>query len=148
MGRRMTNAQASLMGFVILVAALIGIGWWVIHSVVDSLGWLPFICLGVVVIAALILGVVLKNISKRQRHEFLCKKYQSKEVADQIVKRMFWQGQSAEQLMESLGRPLDVDVVVLKTKKKEIWKYNRTARNAFALKITLEDDIVVGWDQR
>ena len=57
------------------------------------------------------------------------------------------QGETQEQLLESLGRPEDIDKKVLKTKTKEIWKYRKTARNRFGLKVTLDDGIVTGWEQ-
>lgn len=40
------------------------------------------------------------------------------------------------------------DQKVLKTKTKEVWKYKPTGKNRYALKITLEDDEVIGWDQK
>ena len=51
-------------------------------------------------------------------------------------------------LIDSLGQPQDIDTKVLKTKKKEIWKYNHNGGNRFGLRITLDNDIVVGWDQK
>lgn len=48
--------------------------------------------------------------------------------------------------MDSLGRPLDIDQKVLKTK--EVWKYNQTGKGRYALRITLENGEVVGWDQK
>ena len=64
------------------------------------------------------------------------------------MKKHFWQGQTEEQLLDSLGKPKDIDQKVLKTKTKEIWKYNETGKNRYALKITLENGKVVGWDQK
>jgi hypothetical protein len=46
----------------------------------------------------------------------------------------------------SLGQPLDVKERVLKSKTKHTYCYQQTAKNRFALKIHLEDGIVVGWD--
>jgi hypothetical protein len=61
---------------------------------------------------------------------------------------MFWQGQTQEQLLDSLGRPADTDTKVLKTKTKEIWKYNRVGKNRFGLRVTVENGVVVGWDKK
>lgn len=33
------------------------------------------------------------------------------------MKQSFWQGQTSEQLLDSLGNPKDIDVKILKTKK-------------------------------
>ena len=73
----------------------------------------------------------------------LMAKYGNANIVDKLMQRMFWQGQSAEQLVDSLGRPMDIDQKVLKTKTKEIWKYNRTGKGRYALRITLEDGEVV-----
>lgn len=76
------------------------------------------------------------------------KKYGNAALVDKIMSKMFWQGQSEDQLIESLGKPLDIDQRVLKTKTKEVWKYNKTGKGRYALRITLENGYVVGWDQK
>lgn len=75
-------------------------------------------------------------------------KYGGGEIAERILNKSVWVGETSEQLQDSLGPPLDVDVKVLKTKKREIWKYVQTGRNRYGLKFTLENDVVVGWDER
>lgn len=57
-------------------------------------------------------------------------------------------GQTAEQIRLMLGNPLSVDTKLTKTKKREIWKYNRRGSNRYDLRITLDDGFVVGWDSR
>lgn len=76
------------------------------------------------------------------------KKYNNESLVDKLMNGMFWQGQPKGQLIDSLGMPLDVDQKVLKTKTKEIWKYKATGKNRYALKITIEDGEVVGWDKK
>ena len=83
----------------------------------------------------------------RQRRKHLVEKYGDPEIAHRMMKGIIWQGETREQLLESLGKPVDTDEKVLKTKTKEIWKYHRTARNRFGLKVTLDDGIVVAWDK-
>jgi len=75
-------------------------------------------------------------------------KYQDDEIVQSIMNRSFWQGQTSEQLRDSLGNPVDIDEKILKTKKKEIWKYNPQGGNRFGLRITLDDDVVIGWEQK
>lgn len=99
----------------------------------------------VLVVAA---WVVISNHMAQKRRETLMSKYGDREIVDMIMKRMFWQGQTTEQLADSLGRPVDIDRKVLKTKTKEVWKYNQTGKGRFALRITVEDDAVVGWDKK
>lgn len=90
--------------------------------------------------------IVAYNTSKRR--EVLLAKYGSAEIVERIMKKMFWQGQTREQLLDSLGSPLSVDQSVLKTKVKETWKYNSIGKNRYALRVILENNIVVGWDQK
>ena len=53
-----------------------------------------------------------------------------------------------EQLLDSIGRPIDRDQRVLKTKTKETWKYHPSGRNRYRLRVMLEDDVVVGWEKK
>ena len=62
--------------------------------------------------------------------------------------QMFWEGQTDEQLRESMGTPVAIDSQVLKTKTKEIWKYHQVRKGQFLLRITLEKGKVVGWESR
>ncbi|KIQ78967.1 hypothetical protein ACM3NY_07695 [Aeromonas veronii] len=82
------------------------------------------------------------------RREYLMKKYGDKHLVEKLMKRMFWQGQSEGQLIDSLGKPIDIDQKVLKTKVKEVWKYNKTGKGRYALRVTLENGKVIGWDQK
>ena len=75
-------------------------------------------------------------------------KYQDEALVEKLMKCSFWQGQSSDQLLDSIGNPEDIDEKVLKTKKKEVWKYNHQSGNRYGLRITLDNDIVVGWDQK
>lgn len=50
--------------------------------------------------------------------------------------------------MDSLGQPADVDRKVMKTKIREVWKYFKTGKRRYALRITLENGVVVGWDKK
>lgn len=83
-----------------------------------------------------------------QRRKQLTEKYGDPEIARRMMKRVLWQGETQEQLLESLGSPADIDQQVLKTKCKEVWKYRLTGKNRFGLKVTLDDGIVVAWDAK
>ncbi|MCE9609526.1 MAG: hypothetical protein K8R23_04885 [Chthoniobacter sp.] len=113
----------------------------------DTLAMLTFgqISLIVLTIIVLVGGICLWAYRQRRRH--LIERYGDPEVARRIMRGVLWQGETAEQLRESLGTPADTDEKVLKTKTKEIWKYRPTKRNRFGLKVTLDDGIVTGWEQ-
>lgn len=104
-------------------------------------GQIGLATLGVVI---LVLAICIWGYRQRRRH--LIEKYGDPEIARCIMRGIIWKGETQEQLIESLGNPVDTDQKVLKTKIKEVWKYRRTARNRFGLKVTLDDGVVSGWE--
>jgi hypothetical protein len=72
----------------------------------------------------------------------------SGETASLISKKMFWQGQTADQLMDSLGPPDAVESVLMATRKREIWKYGNDGANRYRTRITLDNDVVTKWTTR
>lgn len=103
----------------------------------------------VVLVAFLVVAwFAAKAYLRKKRLADLVAKHGDPAVAAKILNSMYWVGQTAEQLRDALGKPLEVDQKVLKTKKREVWKYHRTAKNRYALRITLDNDLVTEWDQR
>jgi len=108
------------------------------------------------IVAAAIIVVILIAVflahKKRKEHQewvaYLTLKYKDKKTVDAILSGKFWQGQSTEQLTDSIGQPIAIDKQVLKTKTKEIWKYRQVRKGQFALKINVENGVVVGWDKK
>lgn len=92
--------------------------------------------------------VWLSAYRKKKRREALMLKYGDPRIVDMIMEKRFWLGQTGQQLLDSLGHPADIDEKVLKTKTKQTWKYSPTGKNRFALRITLENGAVIGWDQK
>lgn len=137
----MTKAESQL----IMWAVIIGLPIYGITQLGESVGW--GVLIGVVV--AVIALVIWYNAAKtKKRRESLMLKYQDLDLVEKLMERSFWQGQTSGQLLDSLGSPEDVDEKVLKTKKKEVWKYNHESGNRYGLRITLDNDIVVGWDHK
>jgi len=83
-----------------------------------------------------------------ERRQQLLAKYGDDQIVARIMGREVWEGQSHEQLRDALGVPVDTDEKVMKKHRREIWKYHQTGVNRFGLRVTLEDGIVVGWDQK
>ncbi|ANM32109.1 hypothetical protein ABI59_05915 [Acidobacteria bacterium Mor1] len=86
--------------------------------------------------------------SRKKRRALLMAKYDDEQVVNDIIGQVMWQGETADQLLESLGSPAAKDEKLLKTKSKEIWKYGHEGGNRYRLRVTVEDGVVVGWDQR
>jgi hypothetical protein len=97
----------------------------------------------VIIVVVVVLWIIVRAYSNKKRRERLLAKYGDPKIVEMIMRRMFWEGQTQEQLLDSLGRPADVDQNVMKSKVKETWKYNQRSRNRFGLRITVEDGIVV-----
>lgn len=112
--------------------------------------------LGIVVLIVLLPFVGLYKLcrmwsrcnSKNKRLSYLVEKYQDENLAQRLVSGSIWEGQSEEQLRDSLGSPVAVDNKRLKTKTREVWKYDQTGVNRFALRVTMENGFVSGWDQK
>ncbi len=102
----------------------------------------------IIIVLAIVGLLIYQAHATKMRREFLMSKYGDAVIVDRLMSRSFWQGQTADQLRDSLGTPLDVDTRVMKTKTKEVWKYNQQGKNRYNLKITLEESIVIGWDQK
>jgi hypothetical protein len=82
------------------------------------------------------------------RRARIYKKYGRTTTAENIIRNVVWVGETADQLRDSFGDPLDIDERVLKTKKKEIWKYIRKGTNRYGLRFTVENGIAIGWDEK
>jgi hypothetical protein len=99
-------------------------------------------------VAIQILSARAKAKALQERTAYLLNKYRNQSIVDAILSRQIWEDQTEEQLMDSLGRPVEVDDKVLKTKTKQVWKYGQTGVGRFRTRITLENGRVVGWEQK
>ena len=102
----------------------------------------------IVIVVGCVLWIAVQMTVKNIRRSYLEKKYPDDELRRRIQGQMIWQGQTSEQLTDALGKPEDVDVKVMKTKRKETWKYRPTGKERYGLIVTIEDDVVVGWDKK
>lgn len=141
MAKRMKKAEASLIALVLII----GVPIYLVSKLVETTGWVIPV---VAIIAVVILIIWYQYNKKQKRLAYLREKYKDEEIVQKIYDRCFWQGQTEEQLNDALGTPLAVDRKVLKTKTKEIWKYNSQGANRYGLRITVEDGCVVGWDKK
>jgi hypothetical protein len=138
---RRRKGQDGLIGVVVILGLFV----WLFTAIRDSVGFL----LPLAVLVGIVVLAVAYNIQKkRKRFEYLTVKYSDPTIVDHIFNHRYWQGQSAEQLLESLGNPHGIDRKLLKTMKREVWKYNPRGVNRYGLRITLDNDIVSNWDHK
>lgn len=141
MAKRMTKIES----MIIAVIAIVAIPIAVMIQLVESIGWVSIIAISVVTIGSYFW---YQNNKKQKRLTYLHKKYQNNDLVQKIFKGYFWQGQNESELIDSLGKPEAIDRKVLKTKTKEIWKYNPQGANRYGLRITVENGKVIGWDKK
>jgi len=141
MARRLTKAESQL----VVWAIIIGLPIYGIYKFGETVGW-GWSAVGIAVIGG---GYFwYRSAKEKARRTELMNKYGDEKLVEAIMNRSYWQGQTVEQLSDSLGHPADIDEKVLKTKKKEVWKYHRMGGNRFGLRITIENGQVVGWDEK
>ncbi|WP_394128645.1 DUF2845 domain-containing protein [Vibrio hepatarius] len=99
-------------------------------------------------VAFLVVGVLFNIRKEKKRRQYLMQKYGNASLVEKLMKGSIWQGQTQGQVIDSLGNPLDVDEKVLKTKVKEVWKYNKSGKNRYNLRVIIENGLVVGWDKK
>jgi hypothetical protein len=145
MSRRRTKAQDRALGYLIAVALVIGLPVYGIGKAGEALGW-PLLIGGIIALFAAVLLVRFARI--KERRAALLRKYGDPQVVENIMRGAVWQGQSADMLRDSRGPPLDMDEHVSKTITRHVWKYKRTGVNRFALRITLDNGVVTGWDDK
>jgi hypothetical protein len=104
-----------------------------------------------IVLVILIIKFFAPLRAKKKRKEALVRRAQElasqfgPDAAQRILNNEIWQGMTRKMLLEAMGEPADVDQNILKSKKKETWKYGHEGANRFKLQVLLENDVVVGW---
>jgi len=137
----MTKAESKGIGILALIAfPIVGI-----MKFFEVVGW---VIPAVILIGAVSIYFWFQHDKKQKRLQYLRDKYKVEEVVQKIFQGHFWQGQTEDQLRDSLGSPVAIDEKLLKTKRREVWKYRHQGANRFALRITVEDGYVTGWDQK
>jgi hypothetical protein len=104
--------------------------------------------IAIIIIALFLISHHNQRQRRAKKRASLMAKYNSQDVVDAIMDGKIWQGMSAAQLVESWGTPADSDVKVYKTKTTQIYKYNQTGKNRYGSRVRVENDVVVGWEQK
>lgn len=129
-----------MLGVVILVSVVV--------SIYSNMNLERWILLAIVLALGLWAGIYLLSASIERERAKLLARYGDEQIVNRIMGKQLWVGQTARQLHDSLGAPADVDEKVLKTKRKETWKYGHAGANRYRLRVTLDNDEVVGWEEK
>lgn len=122
MAKKMTKAESQAIIWLFIIGAPV----YGVMKLNESGGLIPFLVFFSIVVTVL---VIIKAVRRKRRYNRLMEKYQNSGLVEKLMNRGFWQNQTAGQLLDSLGKPHDIDRKVLKTKKKEVWKYNHQGGN-------------------
>jgi len=140
---RMRKKQANAVGGTLLVLlSMMTAAFNALNNALGQMGWL-YVIIGIIALIGLLLWA--NERSNAQRRQALLEKYTDPAIVEAIMQRNYWVGQTNEQLNDALGPPADIDERVLKTKVKHTWKYHKRGRNRYALRVILDNGIVVGW---
>jgi len=133
-------------GWDLISALILGvIAFAIIDSELGQKGWIALGATATVLLALLGWYLYARRANHRKQ---IFSKYGDTNTARRILNGDVWEGMTAEELKDWLGRPVAIDDKKLKTKRKQIWKYYQEGQRSFRLRITLEDDIVSGWEHR
>ena len=136
MSRRKNQNESAL----IVLAIIVGMPIWIISKITDSIGAGAFTA-GVAVIVATIIFYFIRK--RAARLAYLRAKYGDEALVQRIMRRSLWRGQTMEQLLDSIGPPASMDSNLLKTRKREVWKYHPSGKGRYRTRVTLDDDLVV-----
>ena len=140
---RRNPSKNDIVGAIWLI--IIGIPIFLFNWITENVGWF-WVIIGVAVISVII--VLARKKSQNDRREYLQKKYGDLEIVEKIMQKYMWEGQTEEQLLDSLGQPSAIDNHLLKTRFRQVWKYQPIGRDKYGLRVTLDDKHVVAWNQR
>ena len=82
------------------------------------------------------------------RRAILLEKYGDQDIVNRIMEEEVWQGMSREQLIDSRGLPADIDTDVNAKRTRQIYKYDQSGADRFRRRVTLDDGVVVGFQER
>lgn len=142
---KMARRSSKTEGALIVLVIMIGLPIYLVSKVFEMTGWMTPVA---ILIAVILLVWFYKYSQKQKRLAYLRAKYNDEDVVQKIYTGHVWQGQSEEQLRDSLGKPNAIDNKLLKTMTREIWKYHPSGINRYRLRITVDNGRVAGWDQK
>src|ERR1700722_15039752 len=117
MNRRSTKAQNTALGALVMIGAIIGLPIYAVGKAGDAVGW-PVLLGGAfaVLLAIHFYRRAQANAAEAERVKAidarraeLLSKYRDSDIVEQIMGGLYWQGQSVDQLRDSLGDPVDID---------------------------------------
>jgi hypothetical protein len=104
----MTKSDASGLGLFIVLGLILLRA----NAIYEAMG----LVVPLIILIAMIVAIVWCAVyQKKKRLEYLPGKYGDEAIVQLIVQHKFWQGQTSEQLIDSVGKPVSIDTKIFKT---------------------------------
>jgi hypothetical protein len=153
---RRRKAEDKVLAALIVFGLIVGVPAYIVMQVGKTVGWpvLMGTCVALIIGYAIFQAAQARAKEKarlaelEERRQQLLAKYGDDQIVSRIMGHEIWQGQSHEQLLDSMGAPVGTDQKVMKRHQRQVWKYHQTGVNRYGLRVTLEDGLVVGWDEK
>ena len=136
---KMTKLQKESLATLIFIAVII-------TAVIKFFENVGFLMLIIVIAACVVAFFLYKVFRKKKKLSYLKKKYVNSRIVERMFNGVIWQGETAAQLMDSLGKPDAVDKRQSQSLKKEVWRYGRRGGGRYNLAVDLENGIVINWE--
>lgn len=139
-GKEPSRADLMLYGTVVAI----GLPVFGIATLIEKYGLLVALLVVAVVLG---LGAAYWQWLRMLRAARLRAKYPDAELAQRLIAREIWEGQSAEELLDALGKPVAVDRHKRGGKQRETWNY-LPYKGRYRMRVSLEDGHVSSWHRR
>lgn len=144
MGRHSKNYKIGMGIVFLIILYFIGKVFSAIGDMFKATGY----TIPIIIVVCGVSYFIYKFVQKKNYEKRIHAKYIDNDIATKVISNQIWQGQTEEQLKDSLGYPVDIDRTVLKTKTKEVWKYHKKSAKRYGLKVMLDNGIVTGWENK
>ncbi|MBP3139112.1 hypothetical protein ACTFQ5_20955 [Aliivibrio fischeri] len=99
------------------------------------------------VLTSMIVTLLVVIFIEKRRKNYLLSKYMDEYVVEQILKNRIWQGQTKEEVEDSIGLPVKIERTVFKHNITECWKYKKR-KGEYSFLVLFENGEVVGWHEK
>ncbi len=124
--------------------AVVGLPTFAIVELIERFGLL----VALLVVAGMVgLGAGYWQWQRMRRAAYLRAKYPDAELVRRLFAGEVWQGQSAEELEDALGKPVAVERPKRGGNRREVWNY-LPYKGRYRMRVTLEAGCVSSWQRR
>ena len=139
MGRRSANKVGGLLALVVFFGTI-----WFVQAFVTKELVIGLLLLAVVIVVG---RSVAGWVTRARRKSDFVQRY-GQEIADRLLRREVWIGQTEQQLVEACGAPAAYDESATAEHYTRVYKYQPSGKNRYRVRVTVVDGVVSRWDSR